>query len=153
MPLYITPRGKGGIVLNSIKDKIGDDVLSNTGSRLCLIADDSAVVRKIARKMLTGMGFEIDEAENGKRALETCEHRMPDVILLDWNMPIMDGLEFLISLRRCDGGKVPNVIFCTTETDAEHIRSAIEAGADQYLMKPFDTESLGTAVAGITYRQ
>jgi two-component system chemotaxis response regulator CheY len=153
MQLFIGPRGKGETVLNSIKGEVGEDLLSNTASRLCLVVDDSAVVRRIARKLLTAMGLEIVEAEDGRDALEKCQHRMPDAILLDWNMPVMDGLEFLISLRHCDGGKAPNVIFCTTETDAEHIRNAIEAGADQYLMKPFDIESLRAAFAGIAYRQ
>jgi two-component system chemotaxis response regulator CheY len=139
--------------LDSIKREIREPVLSNTGTRLCLIVDDSAVVRRIARKLIAGMGLEIVEAEDGRDALEKCLQRMPDAVLLDWNMPVMDGLEFLISLRCCQGGKAPNVIFCTTETDAEHIRSAMEAGADQYLMKPFDTESLSTAFAGIVYRE
>jgi len=139
--------------LNSIKGEVGEHLLSNMASRLCLVVDDSAVVRRIARKLLTGMGLEIVEAEDGRDALEKCLQRMPDVVLLDWNMPVMDGLEFLISLRQCEGGNAPNVIFCTTETDVEHIRSAMEAGADQYLMKPFDTESLRTAFAGIVYRQ
>jgi len=121
-------------------------------SRVCLITDDSPFVRKIARKALTKFGFEIDEAENGEVALGKCRERMPDVILLDWNMPVMDGLEFVVSLRATEGGKAPNVIFCTSETDVEHVRLALDAGADEYLMKPFDTESLIMKFAGIVYR-
>ena len=67
---------------------------------------------------------------------------MPDLILLDWNMPVMTGLEFLINLRASDGGDKPKVVFCTTENDVSHIREAVSAGADEYIMKPFDHETL-----------
>jgi two-component system chemotaxis response regulator CheY len=111
--------------------------------RLCLIVDDSTTVRKIARRILLKHEFEVDEAENGQIALERCACRMPDVILLDWNMPIMNGIEFLRSLRRTEGGSTPKVILCTTESDVDHIREALDAGASEYLIKPFDAESLG----------
>jgi two-component system chemotaxis response regulator CheY len=106
------------------------------------VTDDSATVRRVARKLLTGLGFEVDEAEDGQVALEKCRKRMPDLVLLDWNMPVMDGLEFLKSLRHTPGGRAPAVIFCTTETDVEHIQKAMACGANEYLMKPFDRESL-----------
>ena len=67
---------------------------------------------------------------------------MPDLILLDWNMPVMSGIEFIVALRRQDGGNQPKVVFCTTENDVAHIREAIEAGADEYVMKPFDHDTL-----------
>jgi two-component system chemotaxis response regulator CheY len=88
------------------------------------------------------MGFEVDEAENGQIALEKCQQRMPDVVLLDWNMPVMNGLEFLKALRHTEGGRAPAVVFCTTETDVDHIQRAMACGANEYLMKPFDRESL-----------
>jgi two-component system chemotaxis response regulator CheY len=110
-------------------------------------------VRKIARKILTGLGFEIDEAENGQIALEKCQNRMPDVVLLDWNMPIMNGLEFLKSLRRAEGGRAPAVIFCTTETDVEHIQKALVNGANEYLMKPFDRDSLIAKLDMVGFRK
>jgi two-component system chemotaxis response regulator CheY len=65
---------------------------------------------------------------------------MPDAVLLDWNMPVMDGLDFLVELRKLDGGDDPKVIFCTTENDVAHIAKAIRAGANEYIMKPFDRE-------------
>ena len=65
---------------------------------------------------------------------------MPDAVLLDWNMPIMSGIEYLIELRKLPGGDAPVVVFCTTENDIEHIQKAIEAGANEYIMKPFDSE-------------
>jgi two-component system chemotaxis response regulator CheY len=110
--------------------------------KTCLIVDDSRVIRKVSRHILETLGFTVDEAENGQHGLEECEAQMPDVILLDWNMPIMTGIEFLVLLRqRADGAK-PKVVFCTTENDVAHIRQAISAGADEYVMKPFDHETL-----------
>ncbi len=104
----------------------------------CLIVDDSAVIRKIARKILEDLSFEIAEAVDGHEALAQCNEAMPNAILLDWNMPGMNGIEFLRALRQTDGGEAPIVIFCTTENDVSHIREAIEAGANEYIMKPFD---------------
>ncbi len=108
----------------------------------CLVVDDSKVIRKVARHILETLGFQVDEAEDGLEALRHCDERMPDVILLDWNMPVMGGMEFLRRLRQSGGGERPKVVFCTTETDAGYIRAAIDAGADEYVMKPFDRETL-----------
>lgn len=116
-------------------------------SRFCLVVDDSPTIRNVVRRLLRGLDLEIDDAENGQIALEKCEYRMPDVILLDWNMPIMNGIEFLRLLRRMEGGTTPTVILCTTESDVEHIREAFEAGADKYLMKPFDEAALRAELA------
>ena len=107
---------------------------------LCLVVDDSRVVRKVARRIVEGLGFECEEAEDGQQAFEACESRMPDVILLDWNMPIMSGIEFLEKLRETNFPSQPKVIFCTTENDMNHIQRAISAGANEYIMKPFDSE-------------
>jgi two-component system, chemotaxis family, chemotaxis protein CheY len=106
----------------------------------CLIVDDSKVVRMVARKILEGLNFAIEEAENGKVAIDACRRQMPDAILLDWNMPVMNGIEFLRDLRQMSGGTDPVVVFCTTENDLAHIREAIGAGANEYIMKPFDSE-------------
>ncbi len=106
----------------------------------CLVVDDSSVIRKVARCILEEMSFRTTEAENGQEALDRCRDEMPDAVLLDWNMPVMDGIDFLVALRRESDGDVPKVIFCTTENDAEHITQAITAGANEYIMKPFDRE-------------
>ncbi|MDB5631731.1 MAG: response regulator receiver protein, partial [Tardiphaga sp.] len=84
--------------------------------------------------------FEISEAEDGEEALAACQRQLPDAVLLDWNMPVMDGYEFLRNLRRMPGGDVPKVVFCTTENDVAHIARALHAGANEYIMKPFDKE-------------
>ncbi len=106
----------------------------------CLVVDDSKVIRRVARRILEEMNFEIREAADGKDALEACTRDMPDVVLLDWNMPVMDGLEFLKRVRALPNVRQPIVVFCTTENDMSHIRQAMEAGADEYIMKPFDRE-------------
>ena len=106
--------------------------------KLVLVVDDSTVILKVARRILEGMHFRISEAEDGQKALVACAEHMPDAILLDWLMPAMDGFEFLRELRRMPNGNVPKVVFCTTENDVAHIARAMHAGADEYIMKPFD---------------
>ena len=106
----------------------------------CLVVDDSKVVRMVARKILEGLQFDIDEAEDGQQALDKCRVKVPDVVLLDWNMPVMSGIEFLKELRAVPDIDQPVVVFCTTENDMEHIQLAIDAGANEYIMKPFDSE-------------
>jgi two-component system chemotaxis response regulator CheY len=106
----------------------------------CLIIDDSSVIRKVARRILEGFGFAVTEAADGRQALDACVNEMPEAILLDWNMPVMDGYEFLRALRAMPGGDRPKVVFCTTENDLAHIARAMHAGADEYIMKPFDKE-------------
>jgi two-component system, chemotaxis family, chemotaxis protein CheY len=105
-----------------------------------LVVDDSSVIRKVARRILEGLDFQISEAENGEEAIETCKTQLPDAILLDWNMPKMDGYDFLRVLRRLPGGDKPKVVFCTTENDVAHIARALHAGANEYIMKPFDKD-------------
>ena len=113
-------------------------------SKSCLVVDDSKVIRKVARHILEGMEFAVDEAADGQEALTFCRANRPDVILLDWNMPVMSGMEFLGAFNDLDYGdeERPRVVFCTTENSIDHIRAAIEAGADEYVMKPFDRETL-----------
>jgi len=108
----------------------------------CLIVDDSKVIRKVARHILESLELSVDEAGDGAEALRHCESSMPDVVLLDWNMPNMTGLEFLQELTRRKLPAPPKVIFCTTENGLGHIKAAVAAGADEYVMKPFDRETL-----------
>ncbi|MDP6341952.1 MAG: response regulator [Alphaproteobacteria bacterium] len=106
----------------------------------CLIVDDSKVIRMVARRILEALNFEIAEATDGQEALDACLAEMPDAILLDWNMPVMDGIDFLRHLRTHEGGDAPVVVFCTTENDMTHIVEAMKAGANEYIMKPFDKD-------------
>lgn len=106
----------------------------------CLIVDDSRVIRTAVRRMVESLGFATSEAADGRQALDCCNSEMPDVVLLDWNMPVMNGLEFLKALRKLPHGDEPKVVFCTTENDIPHMEQAIEAGANEYIMKPFDRD-------------
>lgn len=112
--------------------------------KTCLVVDDSRVIRKVTRRILEDLGFEVAEAADGADALAWCTTAMPDVILLDWNMPGMTGLEVLRRLRLEPGGDAPRVVFCTVENELDRIREALAFGADEYIMKPFD----GDIVAG-----
>ncbi|HTT99597.1 MAG TPA: response regulator [Rhizomicrobium sp.] len=115
----------------------------------CLVVDDSRVVRKVACRILSDLGFDTAEAEDGVTALEACRFHMPEMILLDWSMPNMTGIEFLRALRRGQAGEQPIVIFCTTENDVAHITEALGAGANEYIMKPFDREILEAKLAEV----
>lgn len=108
----------------------------------CLIVDDSRVVRKVVRRILESNGFAVVEAADGQQALISCREALPDCVLLDWNMPVMDGITFLRQLRGEFGPGKPPVVFCTTENDMNHITQAMESGAQEYIMKPFDEEIL-----------
>jgi len=114
--------------------------LTDETMKTCLIVDDSAIIRKVARRILETLNFRVVEAENGERAFALCQRQLPDAILLDWNMPKMDGYEFLRALRVLPGGNRPKIVFCTTENDVPHIARALQAGANEYIMKPFDKD-------------
>ena len=108
----------------------------------CLVVDDSEVIRKVARRILESMHFEISEAETGQQAIEMCKTSTPDAILLDWMMPVMSGVEFLGALRLANLEKRPYIIYATTENDQSELTRAFTAGADDYVLKPFDRASL-----------
>ena len=108
--------------------------------KTCLIVDDSRVIRKVARQILETLGFACAEAENGQVALDYCKTKLPALVLLDWTMPVMNGMEFMLALRKMPDGDKPLVVFCTMENDIQHIRDALNAGANEYIMKPFDAD-------------
>lgn len=104
----------------------------------CLIVDDSSVVRKVARRILEDLDYIVDEAEDGQEAFDKCRQEMPDVVLLDREMPVLSGIEFLKMLRGYIGGQAPRVIYMVTENDVGAVAMALKAGASDYMMKPFD---------------
>ena len=110
----------------------------------CLVVDDSCVIRKVARKILEELNFEIEEAEDGPGALESCRENMPDAILLDWGLPNMSGVEFLRALRRENDGAKPVVLMCTSENDVAQVTEAVSAGVNEYVLKPFDRKTIET---------
>src|ERR1700712_4852431 len=95
----------------------------------CLVVDDSRVVRKVARRILESNGFNVTEAADGQIALDACRAALPDCVLLDWNMPVMDGLAFLRALRSEFGMAGPKVVFCTTANELGQMAAARESGA------------------------
>ncbi len=106
--------------------------------KIAMVVDDSKIVRKVTQKILETIGYSVVEAEDGKVALDVFAAHKPELIMLDWHMPEMNGLEFLQVLRSTEEGQKPIVIFCTTVTDFSHIQQAMMAGANEYVMKPFD---------------
>lgn len=123
--------------------------MSPVDPKTCLIVDDSRIIRKVARRILEDLAFEVQEAADGTEALEVCVAAMPDVVLLDWQMPIMDGMTFLGRLRGLPDGREPKVLFCSVETRADRIAEALSAGADEYVMKPFDGDILQSKLAEV----
>lgn len=115
--------------------------------RHCLVVDDSEVIRKVARRILESMHFEVTEAENGQEAVERCQARMPDAVLLDWHMPVMNGLEFLGALRLASKGDRPHIFYCLTENDPSEIARAFLGGAQDYILKPFDRATVAEKFA------
>jgi two-component system chemotaxis response regulator CheY len=110
-----------------------------------LVVDDSAAIRKAIRRILEPLGFAVDEAEDGSQALTYCsEWGRADVVLLDIDMPVMDGLSFLRALRENPNLKQPPVIMCTTHNSMAKIQEALALGANEYIMKPFDAEIIGS---------
>ena len=106
--------------------------------KTCLIVDDSKIVRKVVRRIVEGLGFAVLEAEHGQDAVAQVRSNAVDVMILDWNMPVMDGLECMKEIRADSSIAQPKIIFCTTENEFSKIQQAITAGADEYVMKPFD---------------
>jgi two-component system chemotaxis response regulator CheY len=115
----------------------------------CLVVDDRRAIRKVACRILQDLHFETNEAEDGASALAACRNQMPELILLNLNMPNMNSIEFLKTLRRERGGGRPVIVFCTTENDVGHISEALHAGANEYIMKPFDRSVIAAKLAEV----
>ena len=123
-----------------------------TMSKNCLVVDDSRVLRTVARRIFEELQFQVAEAEDGMSALRACHEKMPDIILFDGNLPSMKGVDFLKSVRGQQGGDRPVILVCTTESDATEITNVINAGANEYLLKPFDRGSLRAKLSEIGVR-
>jgi two-component system chemotaxis response regulator CheY len=109
----------------------------------CLVVDDSSIIRKVARHILENSRYQVAEAENGEQALEEFKKiPTPDVILLDWHLPLLSAMDVIKRIRAIGAGKLTRIIYCTTENDPDDIAKAFAAGADDYLMKPFTRDEL-----------
>ena len=106
-----------------------------------LVVDDARAIRAAIRRILESLGHAVDEAENGEQALTYCvEWGNVDAMLLDIDMPVMDGMSCLRALRRHPTAHQPKVVMCTTHASLDRVQEALEAGADEYIMKPFDAD-------------
>jgi two-component system, chemotaxis family, chemotaxis protein CheY len=122
-----------------VKGSVSDMVWAEMRSwavKHCLIVDDSAVIRKVARRILDGVGFYVSEASSGAEGWRLCRSTMPDIIMLDHVLPDMTAIEFIESLRKT--GKLPRILLCTSHLDVPRIMKAKRAGATGYIMKPFN---------------
>lgn len=110
--------------------------------KTCLVIDDSRVIRKVARRILEDIGFNVQEAEDGAIGLDMCRKAMPDAVMVDSMMPNLDGIGFMKTLKREAKESLPAMLYCTTENEESHIVAARAAGAGGILLKPFDKETL-----------
>ena len=113
----------------------------------CLIVDDSDVIRTVTRRLMDRLPFDVSEADSGKSAIEHCAKQMPDIILLDWLMPSMTGIEVMDALRDSKHEHLPYVIYCTTENDPADLNRAFAAGADDYILKPYTRDELAAKLS------
>jgi CheY-like chemotaxis protein len=143
-PVTAEPDDTAAIVAaaKAMRDRYAGRDAPVAAARTCLIVDDSRVIRKVAAKIATSLGYVPIEAQDGHEALARCKQAMPDLVLTDWNMPEMDGIEFVAKLRAIPTPKEPVVVFCTSNGGAKDIHDGIAAGADDYIVKPFDEAAL-----------
>lgn len=109
-----------------------------------IVVDDSRAIRSVIARMMRDMGYVVLEAGNGQDAIASIDAmaEKPGLVLLDWNMPIMDGLACLQEIRRRPSSAAIKVMMITTETEVERMQQALASGADEYMMKPFTPEAL-----------
>lgn len=116
-------------------------------TRRALVVDDSRAIRKIIGRTLHGLGFAVAEAADGREGLVRLDESEAHVVLVDWNMPEMGGLEFLRSVRADPERAEVRLVVVTSEAELGHMVEALEAGADEYLMKPFTPAALSDKLA------
>jgi len=113
----------------------------------CIVVDDSQTIRMLLVKIMENFGFSVIEAESGEEALDLCRRENPDVIISDWRLPIMDGIDVLYKIRADRRIPQPKFIFCATVSDIEDMQMALDGGADDFIMRPFDEEIISSKLA------
>ncbi|HET9657588.1 MAG TPA: response regulator [Kineosporiaceae bacterium] len=115
---------------------------------LALVVDDSRAMRSILTRLLSGLGFDVAQAGDGAEALQVLDAgTRPDVILVDWNMPVMDGLTFIKTVRGREEYRDISLMMVTTESEQGQIVRALAAGAHEYVIKPFTDEVIAEKLA------
>ncbi|MBU1211747.1 MAG: response regulator [Alphaproteobacteria bacterium] len=117
--------------------------------KFCLIVDDSDVIRKVACKIVEGMGHIAVEAETAEAGLRLCQASMPDMILLDWQLPGMSSMDFLAELGRVNSDRSPQILYAVTEADPHDLARAYRCGIAGHILKPYDRQTLGPALAAL----
>jgi two-component system chemotaxis response regulator CheY len=110
----------------------------------CLIADDSKVIRLLMSKIMNNLGFSVIEAEDGEDVVELAQTQTPDLIIMDWNLPVLDGIDALYKIKQLNITQNIKVIFCSSSSDETKIHQAINGGADDYIIKPFDGDIIAS---------
>ena len=125
-------------------DMTGTEAASTEKPRLALVVDDSRAMRGILKRILVPIGFDVREAGNGREALDQIwnDDLQPDVALIDWNMPEMNGLEFVVAVRKQKHLRQMTLMMVTTESEHSQIVRALAAGAHEYVIKPFTTDAI-----------
>ena len=118
----------------------GESAAKPVGPYRCLVIDRSRVRRGVARRILEELNCEIEEADTANAALRLFRESSPDLVLLDWMLPEMSGLDLLRQLRASPAGDRARFLFCTPQVDADHLREIVGAGADEYVGKPYDSD-------------
>lgn len=113
----------------------------------CIIADDSKIMRMLLRKIMENFNFEVDEAEDGEEVIELHTQTPADLIISDWNLSSMDGIDVLYKIRADRKIKQPRFVFCSYVKDAEIIKQALDGGADDFIMRPFDEDIIASKLA------
>ena len=115
--------------------------------KICMVVDDSDVIRKVAHCILENLQMVAVEAADGQEAIDQCRAEMPDAILLDWHLPHMSGIEVIPAVRGLEDGDRPVIFYCITMHDAKNINMALSEGADHYILKPYDRDSIAEKFA------
>ncbi|MEM7068230.1 MAG: response regulator [Pseudomonadota bacterium] len=115
--------------------------------KIFLLVDDSPVIRKVAGRILSDLGFVVVEAQDGLDALEACRHNMPDAMLVDWELPTMSGIEFIEEFQKLEDSQDTRILYCTSEIVISEMTKAKRAGCHAFMMKPFNREILTHKIA------
>lgn len=113
----------------------------------CLIADDSKIIRMVLAKIMSNLSFNVLEAEDGEEVVELCQQNEPELIIMDWNLPLIEGIDVLYKIRSQRGIKQPKIIVCSSTIDIDKIKEAIQGGADDFIIRPFDEDIIFSKLA------
>lgn len=117
----------------------------------CIVADDSKIMRMLLSKIMENFGYTVDEAEDGEDLLEQCAKNMPDLIISDWQLPLIDGIDVLYKIRSDKKVKQPVFMFCSYQKDRDIMEQAVAGGADDFIMRPFDEDIIASKLKMIRF--